>query len=185
MAKPTFTNYNPYSRVSRYDDPSHASLPLLLLTAFLTKGIQGPTGATGAQGPIGSSIASSFAYTGCFGQTCVVSSSGVQTCPGIGASYGFDSAATKGGFQQYVTSTTGNSAGKQCANICQDKGGINFFGLVNVASSTTQVACYCGVNIVNSAGFFAETNCAPCNPSSGLGTCGNSGSAIAVYGRGF
>lgn len=57
--------------------------------------------------------------------------------------------------------------------------------LVNVAGTTNQVACYCGIAITNRAGFFSENNGVSCNPGAGSGTCGVSGQGIAVYGRGY
>jgi hypothetical protein len=146
-------------------------------------------------GPQGTSFATSFAYTGCFGQTCQSTSGGAaHTCPGLGASYGMDSQAVTGGFNATLTSTPTNPAGRQCAILCQGAvrpsptpaARMNYFGLVNFGTGS-QVVCYCGVAITNSGGFFSESNCVPCNPTDpgGLGTCGVPGAGIAVYGRGF
>jgi hypothetical protein len=43
MANPTFTEYNPYQRVSRYEHPSHVWLNLPLLTIILIQGYPGMT----------------------------------------------------------------------------------------------------------------------------------------------
>lgn len=127
-------------------------------------------------GPTGSSIASSFAFTGCYQQTCLLS------CNLVGIT-GLDSLATGGGFVANLVSTASNPAGRQCAVLCQNRGGANYMGLVNVAGSTTNVACYCGVQI--SSASILDTNCGSCNPGAGSGTCGTSGLGIAIYGRGY
>ena len=131
-----------------------------------------------------STISSTFAYLGCYGQTCVVTG-GVAGCPGLGASYAFDSATTLGGYNTTVVGSASNPAGRQCAVICATKVNTNFFGLVNLAGSTTAVTCYCGERITNGGIFFQETNCVPCNGAGGTGTCGASGVSLAVYGRAF
>lgn len=129
------------------------------------------------KGPTGSTISTTFAYTGCWEQTSLL---------GISGSYAFNKGAL--GYGQ-LFSVDGNSAPapRSCAQKCLQEfaSSLNFFGVVNMGTSS--VSCWCGLSITGSPS--SEVNCVAClGPNSG-GTCGKStgtaGITIAVYGRGF
>jgi hypothetical protein len=119
------------------------------------EGPTGPTGPTGPAGPTGAVGLTRYAYLGCITQGC-----SPTNCPALSV-YAFDDASTKGGFNATLTGTVGSAAASQCALLCITKVGTNFFGIVNTASSTTQVDCYCGTAITS--GTSALSNCVACN----------------------
>jgi hypothetical protein len=92
------------------------------------------------------------------------------------ASYGMDDVNTKGGFDGTLTGTVALGAAAQCATLCITKTNTNFFGLVNTASSTNTVDCYCGTAISNTQSAFS--NCQPCYGPGRPWQCGNAGSEL-------
>lgn len=154
---------------------------------------------TGPAGPAGTTISTSFAYTGCYNQTSFL---------GFTGSYAFDTAAAgvanTPSNDGVVINSQANPAARQCAQLClagsynspATAKPPNFFGIISVPDSlaippvTNRVQCWCGTYIIGS--MLLESNCLPCSGIQGTGTCGRTtgllntaGISIAVYGRGF
>jgi hypothetical protein len=129
----------------------------------------GPTGAPSIQ----------FAFLGCYQQTCTKQQVPTGLLPCF---YGFDNATIFGGYIQTVQGNANFNIDAQCANICINRYGANYFGTINSGASTTG-DCYCGSSITSGTALF--TNCVACNGQA-VGLCGSSSqSSIAVFARAF
>lgn len=137
------------------------------------QGIQGSVGPSGTRGLTGPSgpPGIAFAWLGCFLQTGTSSTSTGKVLTNFIATY----------------TTSGNA---QCSAYCNSVN-FNFYGTVNVG--TTSVDCYCGdvLNLVSITGLgvgaTTDNNCGLCvNGPAPAGECGiQSSSTVAIFARAF